>query len=148
MAKAGLLLLALMPLLSLLPSSPLALNQDFCIADLSATDTPAGYPCKPPASVTADDFFYSGLGTSGPPLISKIALGSATVAKFPGVNGLAISAADGHGPRRRCAVALPPRRLRAPLRPRGQHRQQLHQRHAQQGLHQDPAGSGRRRDDR
>ncbi|CAL4949565.1 unnamed protein product [Urochloa decumbens] len=93
MAKAGLLLLALVPLLSLLPSSPLALNQDFCIADLSATDTPAGYPCKPPASVTAYDFFYSGLGTSGPPLISKIALGSATVAKFPGVNGLAISTA-------------------------------------------------------
>ena len=88
MAKAELLLL------SLVPFSSHALNQDFCIADLTADDTPAGYPCRPPPDVTADDFYYSGLGSSGPPLKpSKIALVSATVTNFPGVNGLAISAA-------------------------------------------------------
>ncbi|CAN6371787.1 unnamed protein product [Urochloa humidicola] len=96
--KAELLLLAVilvLLLLSLLPFSSLSLqNQDFCIADLAAVDTPAGYPCKPPRFVTADDFYYGGLGTSGPPVQpSNVALGSATVAEFPGVNGLAISAA-------------------------------------------------------
>ncbi|CAL4993642.1 unnamed protein product [Urochloa decumbens] len=82
-------------LLSLLPFSSLSLNQDFCIADLAAIYTPAGYPCKPPAFVTANDFYYDGLaGSFGPPIKpSNVALGSATVAEFPGVNGLAISAA-------------------------------------------------------
>ncbi|CAL5001732.1 unnamed protein product [Urochloa decumbens] len=61
MAKAVLLLLALLPF-----SSSLALNQDFCVADLPRGDTPAGYPCKPQTDVTADDFYYRGLGTTGP----------------------------------------------------------------------------------
>ncbi|OEL25864.1 hypothetical protein BAE44_0013117 [Dichanthelium oligosanthes] len=64
MAKAQ-ILLVLVPLLSLLPFN-LALTQDFCVADLNSSDTPAGYPCKPKASVTANDFHYSGLAAAGP----------------------------------------------------------------------------------
>ncbi|CAO2188496.1 unnamed protein product [Urochloa humidicola] len=88
MAKAVLLLL------SLLPFSSLALNQDFCVADLPRGDTPAGYPCKPQATVIADDFYYRGLGTTGPTINPfNIGLSSAFVTRFPGVNGLGISAA-------------------------------------------------------
>ncbi|CAO2206949.1 unnamed protein product [Urochloa humidicola] len=89
MAKAALLLL-----LTLLPFSSLALNQDFCIADIPRGDTPAGYPCKPQADVTADDFYYRGLASTGPPIPPfNVGLSSAFAARFPGVNGLGISAA-------------------------------------------------------
>ncbi|KAF8654468.1 hypothetical protein HU200_061656 [Digitaria exilis] len=88
-------LLTVVPFLSLLLLSPsLALNQDFCIADLPRGDTPAGYPCKPQANVTADDFYYSGLATTSPPAAPfNVGVSSAFVATFPGVNGLGISAA-------------------------------------------------------
>ncbi|GJN03705.1 hypothetical protein PR202_ga21180 [Eleusine coracana subsp. coracana] len=49
----------------LLPFASLALTQDFCVADLTCSDTPAGYPCK--ASVTAGDFAYHGLAAAGSP---------------------------------------------------------------------------------
>ena len=52
-------------LFSLLSSSSRALVQDFCVADLSLPDGPAGYPCKNPAKVTVDDFVYSALGVAG-----------------------------------------------------------------------------------
>jgi len=96
MAKAVLLLLVLVAplMISLLPFSSLALNQDFCIADLARGDTPAGYPCKPQTGVTADDFYYRGLNTTGPTINPfNIGLSSAFVTRFPGVNGLGISAA-------------------------------------------------------
>ena len=96
MAKAVLLLLVLVAplMISLLPFSSLALNQDFCIADLARGDTPAGYPCKPQTGVTADDFCYRGLNTTGPTINPfNIGLSSAFVNRFPGVNGLGISAA-------------------------------------------------------
>ncbi|RCV31403.1 hypothetical protein SETIT_6G174100v2 [Setaria italica] len=94
MAKAVVLLLVVTPFLSLLPFSSLALNQDFCVADLPRGDTPAGYPCKPQTAVTADDFYYRGLGTTGPTINPfNIGLSSAFVTRFPGVNGLGISAA-------------------------------------------------------
>ncbi|CAD6265262.1 unnamed protein product [Miscanthus lutarioriparius] len=96
MAKAVLLLLVLVAplMISLLPFSSLALNQDFCIADLARGDTPAGYPCKPQTGVTADDFCYRGLNTTGPTINPfNIGLSSAFVTRFPGVNGLGISAA-------------------------------------------------------
>ncbi|CAO2202139.1 unnamed protein product [Urochloa humidicola] len=85
--------MAVLLVLSLLPFS-LALNQDFCVADLPRGDTPAGYPCKPQATITADDFYYRGLGTTGPTINPfNIGLSSAFVTRFPGVNGLGISAA-------------------------------------------------------
>jgi len=76
----------------LLPLASLALTQDFCVADLTCSDTPAGYPCK--SSVTANDFYYHGLAGKGKinPLI-KAAVTPAFVGQFPGVNGLGISAA-------------------------------------------------------
>ncbi|CAD6271415.1 unnamed protein product [Miscanthus lutarioriparius] len=94
MAKAELLLLAVVSTLSVLPFSSLAVYQDFCIADLAASATPGGYPCKPAKDVTADDFHYGGLGSPGTALKPfKISLGSAIVTTFPGLNGLGISAA-------------------------------------------------------
>lgn len=91
MAKAA-LILALVALFSMLPFSSLALTQDFCVADLNSRDTPAGYPCKPQKSVTADDFFYDGLAKPGPEISPfNISVATAFVDDFPGVNGLDIS---------------------------------------------------------
>ncbi|PKI41636.1 hypothetical protein CRG98_037943 [Punica granatum] len=43
------------------PSSD-ASFKDFCVADLNAPESPAGYSCKELVNVTADDFMFSGLG--------------------------------------------------------------------------------------
>jgi quercetin dioxygenase-like cupin family protein len=76
----------------LLPFVSLALTQDFCVADLTCSDTPAGYPCK--ASVTSGDFAYHGLAAAGNTSnLIKAAVTPAFVGQFPGVNGLGISAA-------------------------------------------------------
>lgn len=76
----------------LLPFASLALTQDFCVADLTCSDTPAGYPCKD--SVTAGDFAYHGLAAAGNTSnLIKAAVTPAFVGQFPGVNGLGISAA-------------------------------------------------------
>jgi len=53
------------------PIASVAMTQDFCVADLKMRETPVGYPCKPPASVTADDFHNSGLAIAGPVLVSS-----------------------------------------------------------------------------
>ncbi|GLT98779.1 hypothetical protein SLE2022_162620 [Rubroshorea leprosula] len=79
---------------SLLLSSSYALVQDFCVADLSAPFGPAGYSCKKPATVTVDDFVFSGLAASGNTSnLIKAAVTPAFDAQFPGVNGLGISLA-------------------------------------------------------
>lgn len=76
----------------LLPFSSLALTQDFCVADLTCSDTPAGYPCK--AKVSANDFYFHGLAAAGnTSTLIKAAVTPAFVGQFPGVNGLGISAA-------------------------------------------------------
>ncbi|RLN05400.1 germin-like protein 8-14 [Panicum miliaceum] len=90
MAKAATVLL----LLAIVPFPSHALNQDFCVADLPRGDTPGGYPCKPQSAVTADDFYYRGLAATGPTINPfNIGLSSAFVTRFPGVNGLGVSAA-------------------------------------------------------
>lgn len=67
---------------------------DFCVADYTAPNGPAGYSCKKPAKVTVDDFVYSGLGIAGNTTnIIKAAVTPAFDAQFPGVNGLGISIA-------------------------------------------------------
>ncbi|KAG2380014.1 Germin-like protein [Vigna angularis] len=48
-------------LFSLLSFTTYAAVNDFCVADLKGPDTPSGYQCKPPNTVTADDFVFSGL---------------------------------------------------------------------------------------
>ncbi|QCD80234.1 auxin-binding protein ABP19a-like [Vigna unguiculata] len=67
---------------------------DFCVGDLAGPIGPAGYSCKKPSKVTADDFAYSGLGIAGNTSnIIKAAVTPAFDAQFPGLNGLGISAA-------------------------------------------------------
>lgn len=80
-------------LLFLLPT-PNTATQDFCVGDLTAPDTPSGYPCKKVSAVTVDDFVFSGLGVPGNTSnLIKAAVTPAFVSTFPGVNGLGISAA-------------------------------------------------------
>ncbi|XP_059432538.1 auxin-binding protein ABP19a-like [Corylus avellana] len=79
---------------SLLVFSCHAAVQDFCVGDLTAPESPAGYSCKKPAMVTVADFVYSGLGVAGNTSnIIKAAVTPAFAAQFPGVNGLGISLA-------------------------------------------------------
>lgn len=79
---------------SLLSSSSHASVVDFCVADYTAPNGPAGYSCKKPAKVTVDDFVYHGLGIAGNTTnIIKAAVTPAFDAQFPGVNGLGISIA-------------------------------------------------------
>ncbi|KAM0917878.1 hypothetical protein ACQ4PT_009290 [Festuca glaucescens] len=89
---ANAMLLPMLVSFLILPFSALALTQDFCVADLSRGDTPAGYPCK--ARVGAGDFYYHGLAAAGNTTnLIKAAVTPAFVGQFPGVNGLGISAA-------------------------------------------------------
>ena len=78
----------------LLVSSSHAAVQDFCVADLTAPQGHAGYPCKTPEEVTADDFVYSGLSQPGnTSSLFNAAINTAFVDKFPGLNGLGLSMA-------------------------------------------------------
>ena len=73
-------------------SSSDAAVQDFCVADYTAPQSPAGYSCKSPANVTVDDFVYSGLGVAGNTSNSnKAGIGAAFAGQFPGLNGLGLS---------------------------------------------------------
>ncbi|KAL6853439.1 hypothetical protein ACP4OV_019468 [Aristida adscensionis] len=73
--------------------------QDFCVADYKSLQGPLrvnGFPCKPEANVTADDFFFGGLAAaadvySGNPVGS--AATAADVAALPGLNTLGVSMA-------------------------------------------------------
>lgn len=66
---------------------------DFCVADLSLPKTPAGYPCKSPANLTANDFVFSDLGVAGNTSenIFKVAVTGASDTTFPALNGLGLS---------------------------------------------------------
>ncbi|KAI3911595.1 hypothetical protein MKW92_033739 [Papaver armeniacum] len=71
--------------------------QDFCVADLNATTTLNGFPCKPVSEVTSSDFFYSGLmneASTDNPLGLGMKVGD--VNNFPGLNtlGLSVNRAD------------------------------------------------------
>ncbi|KAJ4717796.1 putative Auxin-binding protein ABP19a [Melia azedarach] len=67
---------------------------DFCVANLKGEEGPAGFPCKPAAKVTAEDFAFSGLRMAGNTSnIIKAAVTPSFVAQFPGVNGLGLSLA-------------------------------------------------------
>ncbi|CAF2050227.1 unnamed protein product [Brassica rapa] len=64
--------------------------QDFCVGDLKASPSLNGFPCK--SSVSASDFFFSGLGI---PLNTSnrngVAVAPANVLTFPGLNTLGLS---------------------------------------------------------
>ncbi|KAL7601667.1 hypothetical protein Lser_V15G25494 [Lactuca serriola] len=81
-------------ILSLLFTTSYASVHDFCVADLSQSDTPLGFPCKDPKKITADDFSFSSLGEPGNtanPINAYVT--PAFTPQFPAVNGLWISMA-------------------------------------------------------
>ncbi|PKA49962.1 Auxin-binding protein ABP20 [Apostasia shenzhenica] len=85
----------LLPLLLLL-SNILSFSSaaDFCVADLTLPETPSGYSCKKPTTVTVSDFVFSGLGVPGNTSnLIKAAVTPAFTTQFPGVNGLGLSLA-------------------------------------------------------
>ncbi|XP_071717101.1 auxin-binding protein ABP19a-like [Rutidosis leptorrhynchoides] len=68
--------------------------QDFCVADLKAPESPAGYACKPETIVTVDDFVSTSLRFSGNTSnIIKAAVSPAFAAQLLGLNGLGLSIA-------------------------------------------------------
>jgi quercetin dioxygenase-like cupin family protein len=86
-----LVMLMLLPLPSLMADpDPL---QDFCVADLGASESVLnGFPCKPASNVSSDDFFFDGLSKEGNTTNifgSNVTAGS--VLTFPGLNTLGIS---------------------------------------------------------
>ncbi|TKW18880.1 hypothetical protein SEVIR_5G461200v4 [Setaria viridis] len=73
--------------------------QDICVADYKSLQGPLrvnGFPCKPEANVTADDFFFGGLAKAAD-VYTGNPMGSATtaadVAALPGLNTLGVSMA-------------------------------------------------------
>lgn len=66
--------------------------QDFCVADLNATFSINGYPCKPISQTTSEDFFFDGLSREGnTSTIFGSSVTSGNVQTFPGLNTLGIS---------------------------------------------------------
>ncbi|KAK3225861.1 hypothetical protein Dsin_005723 [Dipteronia sinensis] len=89
-------LLCCLVVLLILPFSSLSSDpdslQDFCVADLNSSISVNGFPCKPDAEVTSDDFFFDGLikeGNTTNIFGSKATIGN--VLAFPGLNTLGIS---------------------------------------------------------
>ncbi|CAO2842013.1 unnamed protein product [Amaranthus hypochondriacus] len=65
---------------------------DFCVADFNYPVGPAGYPCKNPANLTADDFVFCGLGVAGNTSnILGVGVTFANDMTFPALNGLGLS---------------------------------------------------------
>ncbi|XP_042024233.1 germin-like protein 5-1 [Salvia splendens] len=66
--------------------------QDLCVADLKSGVKVNGYPCK--SNVTAEDFFFAGIGKPGATNNSMGAVVTgANVQKIPGLNTLGVSLA-------------------------------------------------------
>ena len=66
--------------------------QDFCVANLSASISVNGFPCKPVSAVTSDDFFFDGLTKEGNTKnIFSSSVTPANVLTFPGLNTLGLS---------------------------------------------------------
>ncbi|KAK7349296.1 hypothetical protein VNO77_06555 [Canavalia gladiata] len=76
-----------------LSSTSHAAIRDFCVADLNATQTVSGYPCKSPETVTVNDFAFSSLKAGNTTNTFKNSLSPAFVGQIPGLNGLGLSVA-------------------------------------------------------
>ncbi|CAK9141416.1 unnamed protein product [Ilex paraguariensis] len=86
----GLIVLMILPLL-FTSADPDAL-QDFCVADLKASISVNGFPCKPASEVISDDFFFDGLSKEGNTTnIFGVNVTVGNVRTFPGLNTLGIS---------------------------------------------------------
>ncbi|KAM0953142.1 hypothetical protein DsansV1_C02g0020881 [Dioscorea sansibarensis] len=67
--------------------------QDFCVADRTLPQSPAGYSCKNVSQVSVDDFVFTGFRNPGNTSNTNMAsLTPAFVAQWPALNGLGISA--------------------------------------------------------
>ncbi|KAL6500042.1 hypothetical protein OROGR_027952 [Orobanche gracilis] len=66
---------------------------DFCVANITGPQNPAGYSCKDIAKVTVDDFVYTGLSVrSNTSNIFKFGFTAAFAPPMlPGLNGLGVS---------------------------------------------------------
>ncbi|XP_018831621.1 germin-like protein subfamily T member 2 [Juglans regia] len=66
--------------------------QDFCIANLNASISVNGFPCKPASEVTSDDFFFDGFTKEGnTSSIFGAHITPGNVLSFPGLNTLGMS---------------------------------------------------------
>ncbi|XP_059645575.1 germin-like protein subfamily T member 2 [Cornus florida] len=84
----AMLLLLPMPSCSADPDS----LQDFCVADLKASPSVGGFPCKPASEVSSDDFFFDGLSKEGNTSnVFGATVTAGNVLAFPGLNTLGIS---------------------------------------------------------
>uniref|UniRef100_A0A7C8YMK0 Germin-like protein n=1 Tax=Opuntia streptacantha TaxID=393608 RepID=A0A7C8YMK0_OPUST len=80
--------------LFLLASLSEAIVEDFCVADYSLPNGPAGYSCKDPAKVTFEDFVFSGLSVPGNTSnIYSSAVTPAFSSEFAALNGLGLAMA-------------------------------------------------------
>lgn len=81
-------------ILSLVASFSHAVQHDFCVGDLSRPMGPEGYACKDPATVTSDDFVYTGFRGEKPTTnIFRNHLTLAFANAYPALNGLGIALA-------------------------------------------------------
>ncbi|CDP14907.1 unnamed protein product [Coffea canephora] len=66
--------------------------QDFCVADLNSPVLVNGFPCKNPANVTSNDFFFDGLQKLGTVFDAlNVNLTEVDVFAFPALNTLGMS---------------------------------------------------------
>ncbi|XP_042007538.1 germin-like protein subfamily 2 member 1 [Salvia splendens] len=92
MGVCRLLLLTALFLLTYTVSADPDMLQDLCVADLSSPVRVNGFTCK--ANITADDFFFAGIGNPGLTNNSMGALVTgANVQRIPGLNTLGVSLA-------------------------------------------------------
>ncbi|KAM0874916.1 hypothetical protein ACQ4PT_037130 [Festuca glaucescens] len=64
--------------------------QDFCVADNESKARVNGVPCKDPAAVVPDDFFFAGADKPGGAAIQRYGYSSLPV-RIPGLNTLGVS---------------------------------------------------------
>lgn len=66
--------------------------QDFCVADLNATISGNGFPCKPISEITSGDFFFDGFTKEGNTSnIFGVSVNPGNVLSFPALNTLGVS---------------------------------------------------------
>ena len=95
-SNSALYLLSCLTVLLLLPVPSLSADpdqlQDFCVADLNASISINGFPCKPASKISANDFFFD-LSKEGVTNTSNLnfSITPANVLTFPAVNTLGIA---------------------------------------------------------
>ncbi|CAL5006664.1 unnamed protein product [Urochloa decumbens] len=95
MARASALLLVVAAVIALVAGHGAAFDpnplQDFCVADTTSKVRVNGIPCKDPATVTPDDFFFSGVDRAGAGTASRRYGFTALPVQIPGLNTLGAS---------------------------------------------------------